>query len=781
MPRLTASHFRSFRRCLPLTALAPLCALSPLTTAARPQPRPTVSITTYHNDNARTGTNLEETALAPSSVNPRRFGKLFSQNVDGYVYAQPLYLPGVTVKGRGVHNVLFVATQHDSVYAFDAESARGADARPLWQTSFIKPAQGITTVPFQEVGTPDIVPEIGITGTPVIDRATGTMYVVAKTREVVKGSVVYAQRLHALDVSSGAEKLGGPVLIAASVPGTGDGSQGSALTFDPRIQNQRAGLVLSNGVVYISWASHGDVGPYHGWVMGYDARTLRQLSVYNDTPDGFRGGIWQAGGAPAADSAGNLFFTTGNGTFNLDSGGQSFGDSFVRLAPGAQPQVTGFFTPFNQADLEAVDADLGSGGVVLLPDAPGPHPHLLVAGGKEGKLYLVDRDTMGGYTPGGPDHVLQTVLGSAAFSTPAFFNGMLYFNGAYDTLKAFSVVNGSTANVDRSGGFTTGSGLTLNGSAKLVNGRLRLTDDFAQASSAWATAPVNAARFSTRFTFQLQPGTQPIADGITFTLQAGSPGALGGGGGALGYLGMGHSVAVKFDTYNNAGEGTNSTGLYTNGTGISAPAVDLSGTGISLNAGNPIQATLDYNGTTLEVHLRDLTTGGTAQQSYRVDIPGTLNSSVAFAGFTAGTGGLFGVQEILDWTYTAPALSTSVIWPEPASHSAGTFGFPGMTPSISADGRSAAPLVTGVVWGIAAGRDAGGQAEATLHAFAASDVSRELYSSNWLGGADDPGGYVKFTVPTVANGRVYVGAQGRVTAFGMLPGLKPRVVSPGVP
>jgi hypothetical protein len=392
-------------------------------------------VTTYHNDNARTGQNLGETILSPANVNSTGFGRLFRYGVDGYVYAQPLYLSGVNIPGKGVHDVVYVATEHDTVYAFDATTQKKG---LLWKTRLA--VHGARPVKSREVGCDDLVPEIGITSTPVIDPVGGTIYVVAKTME--RGQA--KQRLHALDVATGAEKLGGPVEIAASVPGTGDGSDGTNVAFDPLREHQRAALTLSNGVVSIAWASHCDNGPYHGWVMGYDAGNLGQVSVANLTPDGGLGGVWQSGGGLAADAAGNLFAVTGNGTFDADVGGRDYGDSIVELSPGSF-DVADFFTPFNQADLQAADLDLGSGGALLLPDQPGAHPHLLVASGKEGTIYLVDRDAMGHFHSGDDSQIVQVLPGAigGSFDTPAYWNGFLYYGGTGDNLTAFELSGGS--------------------------------------------------------------------------------------------------------------------------------------------------------------------------------------------------------------------------------------------------------------------------------------------------------------------------------------------------
>ena len=394
-------------------------------------------VTTYHNDNARTGQNVAETVLNPSNVNHVQFGKLFSHSVDGYVYAQPLYLPNVSIPGRGTHNVVFVSTEHDSVYAFDADNNSGGNANPLWKVSFINPLAGITTVPNNDAACYDIVPEIGITGTPVIDASSGTLYVVVKTKEI--GS--YVQRVHALSVSTGAEKFGGPVTIQASASGSGLGGNGTTIAFDPLLGNQRPGLLLHGGVVYVGWAGHCDSGPYHGWLIAYDAGNLSQLAVFNTTPNGIRGGFWAAGAAPGADSFGNIFAATGNGTFD---GARDFGDSMLKLKLASGLQLEDSFTPFNQGALNVQDLDLGSGGVLLLPDQPGAHPHLLVQAAKEGKVYLIDRDNMGGFNFGGDSQIVQSIPYSVGgmWSMAAYWNNALYFLGSNDVLRAFVLNDG---------------------------------------------------------------------------------------------------------------------------------------------------------------------------------------------------------------------------------------------------------------------------------------------------------------------------------------------------
>ncbi len=403
-----------------------------------------INVLTYHNDNARTGQNTNETILTPANVNSTNFGRLFTQTVDGYVYAQPLVMTNVTIPGKGVHNVVYVATEHDSVYAFDADSNLPA----LWQVSFINPSAGVTSVPNGDVGCGDLVPEIGITSTPVIDSATGTIYFEAKTKEVTNSVTTYVHRLHALDITTGTEKFGGPVMIHATVAGTGDGNNGAGqVAFEPLRHLNRPGLLLNNGVVYMGYASHCDNGPYHGWLIGFDAHTLALSNYFNATPNGSEGGVWQSGCGPATDTNGNIYFITGNGTFDGRTN-QDFGDTFLKLSTTNGLAVNDFFTPYNQQNLANSDLDLGSGGAVVLPDEAGgstTNQHLLIGAGKEGTLYLIRRDNLGQYNSANNNQIKQTLVSAigGSFGTPAYFNKTLYYLGAGDSLKAFAITNGT--------------------------------------------------------------------------------------------------------------------------------------------------------------------------------------------------------------------------------------------------------------------------------------------------------------------------------------------------
>ena len=399
---------------------------------------------THHNDLSRTGQNLAETVLSPANVNSATFGKLATFQMDGIPHASPLYVANVNVPAVGVRNVVYVATEHDSVYAFDAD---GTGGNPLWKVSFINPAAGITTVPNGDTGECcDITPEIGITGTPVIDPATNTLYVVAKTKE---GASTYVQRLHALDLATGAEKLGGPVVIQASVAGTGLGSSGNMVPFNPLRENQRTALLLYNGVIYMGFGSHGDNEPYHGWLLGYNATTLQQVLAFNSTPNQEGGGIWLSGGGIVVDSSGNFFFATGDGEFDVNTGGPDYGDSFLKFVPtGPNGSVADYFTPHDEGTLNTNNLDLDAGGMILLPDQPGAHPHLLVSAGKNGSIYLVDRDNMTHFNTA--DKNPQTLVNIFPFGTPlpgnysspVYFNGSVYFGPVADVLQMFKLNNG---------------------------------------------------------------------------------------------------------------------------------------------------------------------------------------------------------------------------------------------------------------------------------------------------------------------------------------------------
>jgi hypothetical protein len=398
-------------------------------------------IATSQYDNLRTGTTLVEKLLTPQNVNANQFGKLGAFQVDGAVYAQPLFIPSLGIPGQGKHDVLFVATEHDTVYAFDADRP---DHPPLWQVSLLDKKRGTTPVSERAVECPFIRPEIGTTSTPVIDLETGTLYVLARTMaEHWVGDTEYFQHLHALAITTGAEKFGGPKLIAASVPGRGAGSSSGRVRFDALRENPRAALLLVSSTLYLSWASSCDVGPYHGWLMAYSTETLEQKGVLNITPDGREGGIWESDTGPAADASGNVYVPTANGTFSAASGGRDYGDSVLKLAlAGSSIEIRDYFTPYNQAQLSDADADLGSSGPLLLPDQPGSHRHLLLQPTKGGMLYLIDRDQMGKFNAQG-DAVLDRIrMGGEGYGAMAYWNGHAFFASSDEYLRDYAIAGG---------------------------------------------------------------------------------------------------------------------------------------------------------------------------------------------------------------------------------------------------------------------------------------------------------------------------------------------------
>ncbi len=894
-----------------------------------------INVLTAHNDIARTGQNLNETILTPANVNPNQFGKLFTMRVDGYVYGQPLYVSQVSIPGKGTHNVVYLETDADSVFAFDADSNGGIDANPLWSVSLLT-----NTTP---AGT--LQSNFGVTGTPVIDLSKNMMYLVSSE---TRGSAAIF-RLHAIDITTGAEKLGGPVQIQGSIAGTGNGSTGGVLAFDATYQYQRPGLLLLNGKLYMAIGSIADNGPYHGWIFSYNESTLQQINIYCSAPNGTGDGIWMSGSGLAAEvnnpakPDGRMFISTANGTYSASypyNNTMSLGMSIVDLdLTGGVMTAEDEFTPYNEAILDAQDGDVGSGGVVLLPTqtlGSGSTLQPLVQIGKSGAFYILNRNNLGGYNSAGDSQIVQEVQtpqsgfqnwGAGVWGSTAYWNGNIYSGGTNpgvdNSLTAYSFVNGQMSStptsqsaekfgtpsptpsisangtqggivwaIDTNGIYTggpqvlvafdatnlahtlystnsnlsrdnpggavkytvptiangkvyvgaayrlsvfgllgstptapppvftppsatfTGSqpvmitdaasgaqiyyttdgstpsvsstlytdpitvtssetvtaiasatgylqsgpasaayssaanaanpvfslaggtyagaqSLTItdgspeseihytvdgsrpgagsqvytgpisllaseevvralatapgllpssivaesyditpvyainfpngfadaegpiqfNGSTDLDDIRLQLTNGgLDEAGSAFYSTPVNIQSFTTDFTFQL---SNPAADGVTFTIQNVGPTALGGGGGYLGYGNIRKSVAIKFDLFNNDGEGVNSTGLYLNGAAPTVPAINLTGTGIDLHSGDQIEAHFTYDGTILTMTLTDVVSLVMWSHSFAVNIPAIVGGNTAYVGFTGGTGGLSSSQKFTHWTYIA--------------------------------------------------------------------------------------------------------------------------------
>jgi hypothetical protein len=922
-----------------------------------------VNVLTAHNDIARTGQNVNETILTPATVNDAQFGKLFSQTVVGQSQAQPLYVAGVAIPGQGTHNVVYVETAGDYAYAFDADSNGGSNASPLWVNDFL------TTLPS------GARTNAGVVGTPVIDPATNTMYVVSS--EYTKG--VDINRLHALDITTGAEKFGGPVLVQAAVSGTGNGSVNGTLSFYAQIHVQRPGLLLLNGVLYMALGSQSDNGAWHGWIFSYNAATLQQIDIFCTTPNGSGGGIWMSGSGLAAEvnnpsqPYGRMFVVTGNGSFvgsSTHAAGSSLSMSVLGLdLTGGVMTVQDTFTPHNESKLNGQDGDVGSGGVVLLPNektAAGKTVDQLVQVGKAGVITLLNRDALGGFD-GNADHAIQEIAtpqsgsngwGLGLWGSPTYWNNNVYYggstftptgtarpttgleaysyangllstaptsvttaqfafpgpttsvsangttggivwalsNGAYPSLgpsvlyafdatnlanqlyssadnpsrddagpavkftvptvangkvyvmtsgqlsvyglltaptaatpifttpsESFSgtlqvaitaptagssiyyTINGVTslytapftisssetitayasatgylqsqtatvtytaltnaANptfslgtgtysgtqqlvlsdatggstiyytldgstpttssavytkpltvavsetveaiatapnlapssevgasyviqpayaIDYPNGFSAAQGpVQFNGSTGLDDFRLQLTDGgTSEAGSAFYATPVNVQAFTTDFTFQL---SNPVANGITFAIQNVGPTALGASGSGLGYSGIGTSVAIKFDMYTNVGQGQNSTGLYLNGAQPTTPAIDLTGTGINLHSGDYIDAHVTYDGTDLTLTLSDEVTLATWSYSWAVNIPAAVGGNTAYVGFTGGTGASTSSQKITYWTYL-PGAPVAPNYPA---------GFDTAGLSLNADDLHGPPVLSG--------------------------------------------------------------------------------------
>jgi len=426
-------------------------------------------VVTYHNDIYRSGQNSEETILTQSNVNSAAFGKLFTLPVDSVIDGEPLYLSALAIPGKGTHNVVYTETENDSVYAFDADQGT-----LLWQVSVL----GTGEQPSDTHGCGQISPTIGVTSTPVIDRHAGlhgTIYVVAMS----KNSSSYFQRIHALDAATGKEQPGSPITVAAKYPGTGDGSQGGYVIFNPGQYAERQGLLLLDGVLYTAWTSHCDARPYTGWVIGYNAKTGAQASVLDLTPNGNEGAIWQAGAGMASDGK-FIYLLDANGTFDTDLNAQGFpssgdfGNAFVKISTsGGTLTVADYFNMYDTVQESDSDTDLGSGGAMLLPamkDSQGKTHELAIGAGKDSNIYIVDRNNMGKFNPQNDSAIYQEldgVLGGGVWSTPAYFNGSVYYGPEGNNLLQFTFTNAklSTSPVAKSAVSFTYPGTTPSVSA----------------------------------------------------------------------------------------------------------------------------------------------------------------------------------------------------------------------------------------------------------------------------------------------------------------------------
>ncbi|MGB8322361.1 MAG: chitobiase/beta-hexosaminidase C-terminal domain-containing protein, partial [Candidatus Acidiferrum sp.] len=631
------------------------------------------NVTTQHYDISRTGANTNETILTPANVNTTTFGKLFSQPVDGYAYAQPLYMPSITL-GVGTaqagtkHNIIFIATEHDSVFAYDADSNIGANAAPLWQVSLLDAAHGAgageTTVPNGDVSTTDILPEIGITSTPVIDPNTNTLYVVAKS--TVAG-ITFIQRLHALDITTGAEKFAGPVTLAASVPGTGNGSSNGILNFDPKWESNRPGLLLLNGIVYLAFGAHGDNGPWHGWLLAYNATTLQLTGAWCATPNASAGGIWMGGTGIAADVPtgkpfGRIFTATGNGTFDATApsytNSMDYADSIIKLdlnngvpTMSANGVTVGDdFTPHDQASMNNGDLDQAAGGVVILPDSVGGGGgnHQLVQVGKTARVFVLNRENLGGYNPNNTtDPEESAYLAGGLWGGPAYWNGNVYIWGTNDHLKAFSFANGalnstptSTSN-ETTGQFSPTPTVSASGTTNGIVWSLR-TDNYSTQGREILYAH-NATNVSTLlYSSESNVARDNPGNSVKFITPTVINGKV--------YVGSESQLSVF--------------GLLNGSTQAAAPAFNPPSESFSTS----VQVTLTDSTSGASIYY---TTDGSTPttSSTRYTAPFTLTASTTFNAIAAGTGML--ASTVSSATYTLlTQVATPTFNPAPGSYTA---------------------------------------------------------------------------------------------------------------
>ena len=417
-------------------------------TVGAPTATSKIDVVTYHYDNLRTGQNVNETILTLVNVKVNAFGKLGEFAVDGLVDAQPLLLSNLAILGKGNKNVLYVVTEHDSIYAFDADSITATGGTTLWQKSALLSGE----VPSDDRGCGQVTPEIGITSTPVIDRGRNAIYVIAMSKDT-NGN--YYQRIHALDLTNGNELFGGPQLVQATYPGSGANSSNGSVVFDPKQYKERAGLLEVSGTIYTMWASHCDIPPYTAWLISYSAGTLAQNGVLNLDPNGNDGAIWMSGAAPGADTSGNIYFIMGNGDFDTTLNSSGFpsngncGNCFAKVTSSVPLTLLDYFTPLNTVSESMSDTDFGSGGQLLLPDvmdSAGKTRHLAIGSGKDANIYVVDRDNMGKFSS--KDNIYQLITGQLSggvFSKPSYFNCTVYYGAAGDSIKAFPISNGLLA------------------------------------------------------------------------------------------------------------------------------------------------------------------------------------------------------------------------------------------------------------------------------------------------------------------------------------------------
>jgi hypothetical protein len=787
---------------------------------AKPQVAVGTDVLTYHNDDSRTGANLNETTLTPKNVNASSFGRLFRYTLDGQVYAQPLVVSNLRMGHGKVRNVLFVATENDSVYALDANNPTAGPRHNgvLWQDSFINPAKGVTAVPSQDVENSGVFPTFGITGTPVIDRATKTLYVVSEVKEQPVGSdgPHYVTQIHALNLVNGKERHGDPTTIGdttlhpdntftndtkVSVPGTGAGSANGVVSFNALRELQRPGLVLDtkvpghpNGVVFAGFASDGDLDPYHGWLVGYDAKTLKLVTLFNTTPNGDMGGIWQGGAAPSVAPNGDLILGSGNGTFDaftttppgaaaqgeqgfgLGYGGihQSVGVSFASSIPRTGVSSTGLFFngdfPTDQPMAPDVNQMLAGTGIDFTAGAQDPNgPHTFQATlsyqGTTLSETITDETTGASFSR---DYTNVNIPASVGSST-AFvgFGGGTDGRRATQAITSWTYSSGGQTLINHSSGFASNGDLTATGIATFNGAAADVTVAGGEsAGNVFANTPVNVQNFSTMFTFQMQPratGTSPVGDGLTFIIQndAGHPAGTDFGESSFRLRPTPRTMTVvdSFTPFDFKSRNIRDT--------------DTSSTSMTLLPAFPgtahpnLAVTADKSGTLRLIDVDSMggvNPGGPDHvlQQFIANPHGIIYGSPVYFD---GNVYIQGVNDVIKAFALKldPATNTMMLDETPVSQGTTVSGNPGTAPSVSADGTT-----NGIVW------DAQVDANTTngpaiLRAYDANDLSKVLYASNQAGPRDTAGGAVKFVTPTVANGRVYLGAASEVDVYGLLP------------
>ena len=778
-----------------------------------------VDVLTYHNDNSRTGANLNETTLTPQNVNASSFGKLFSYKVDGDVYAQTLEVSQVRMNDGQVHNVLIVATENDSVYAFDANDPTAGPRHDgvLWQDSFINPAKGITPVPSQDEDTNGIFPTFGITGTPVIDKSTNTIYVVSVVKEqpTSAGGPHYVMQFHALNLINGKEKNGGPVTIGdttlhpdgtftnntpVSVPGTGAGSANGVVAFNALRELNRPGLVLDmqvpghpDGVVFAGFADEGDVQPYHGWLVGFDAKTSKLVTLFNTDPNGDFGGIWQGGAAPSVASNGDLILGSGNGTFDafttttppgaaaqgeggfgLGFGGihQSAAVSFAASIPSDGVSSTGLFFngdyPTDKPLAPDVNQPLAGTGINFAAGAEDPNgPHTYQATlsyhGTTLSETITDQTTGASFSRNYANVNLPTSVGGKT----AFVGFGAGTDGRVATIaiKSWTYTSGGTTLINHSGGFASNGDVTATGITTFNGSEADLTDGGGQeAGNLFANVPVNVQDFTTTFTFQMRPDTgsppAPVGDGLTFIIQNDTghkPGPdFGESSLRLSPTPGTMTVVDSFTPFDFKNRNIHDT--------------DTSSTSMTLLPAFPgtahpnLAVTADKSGTIRLIDLDNMggfNAGGPDRviQEFVTDTHGPIYSSpVYFDGkiYIQGTGDVIKAFALeLD-----PATNTMMLNETPVTEGTIVSGFPGEVQSVSANGNT-----NGIVWSAEVDNSNG---PAILRAYDANNLSTPLYASNQAGPRDTAGDGLKFSTPTIANGHVYLGEQFEVDVYGLL-------------